>query len=113
MFWPGAGFFPTSELLRNRFRAEVIEPHTVDNRFLANGTENTRRRISRLRMPRRSAQFGETESHRFPGRQRFRVFVHASREAERIRKTESKQFHGQFRRAEEQTHRLPHKSIPP
>src|ERR1039457_4757577 len=100
MFWPAARFFPISDLLREHFRAGIVETHAIDNRFVSNGAEHSRLRISGLRVPRHAAKLAKTKPEFFPDRNGGGKFIHAGGEANGIWKFQTENFNRQFRRAE-------------
>ena len=69
--------------------AIIIKPEPIDERSLFRITKDARPGISRLRFRRDRAHFDKPEPKRGPGRNGHAAFVEASREPDRIRKSEA------------------------
>ena len=100
MVRPASGFFPLGKFFRHRLCAGIIETHAVDDGFVGDRAEHPGRRIAGLRVPRHAAEFREAEAERGPAGNGRRVFIHARREADRVRKFQTEHFRWQRRRAE-------------
>ena len=65
----------------------------------ADGAKHPRRRISRLPVPRHTAQFAKTEAEFFPGGHGGGKFIHPGGQTDGIGKFQAENFDGQSRRA--------------
>src|SRR5690349_3842994 len=106
MCGPTTGAPPFTQGFGSHLGAFIIESHSIDDGSIRNGAENSRRWVARLRVPRDGSQFGEPESQSSPGRQSFRVFVHARGQANRVGKIQPEYSYGQARRAKPGLQRL-------
>src|SRR5207244_13504246 len=85
----------------HRFCPWIVESHAIHQSAFTFGAEHSRRRVSGLWVPRHAAQLTEPKAKRPPPWNRCGALVHPSRQADRIRKTQSTNLHRQLRSTKE------------
>jgi hypothetical protein len=96
MLWPETARSPHPQLRRQRFRAQIVESHAIDQRFGGYRAKHSRRRISRLRLRGDAAKFAEAETEGRPRRDSGRFFVHSRGEPDRVREVKAPKADRQF-----------------
>ena len=83
-----------TKVLQNLVHAFIIEAHAVDDAARRNQAEKTGLGIARLSKRRDRADLNVAEAEAAEGGNAFAVLIHAGREANRIRETQSHHFNG-------------------